>query len=87
MSKDLVQCCFLYDFKVGLSEAASSRRIFQVFGDGTVNERTTRHWFKKFRSGDLSLCDEPRSRRPHALDDGACRLLLRRILVQRVVNL
>ncbi|GFT78844.1 hypothetical protein NPIL_348721, partial [Nephila pilipes] len=46
MSKDLVQCCFLYDFKVGLSEAASSRRIFQVFGDGAVNERTTRHLLK-----------------------------------------
>ncbi|GFY35291.1 histone-lysine N-methyltransferase SETMAR [Trichonephila clavipes] len=51
--------------------AASSRRIFQAFGDSVVNERMARHWFQKFRSGDLSLCDKARTRRPRALNDEA----------------
>ncbi|GFY38874.1 histone-lysine N-methyltransferase SETMAR [Trichonephila inaurata madagascariensis] len=67
--KELDRGCLLYDFKVGLSAAASSRRICQAFGDSAVNERTARHWFQKFRMGDLSLCDKARSIRPQALDD------------------
>ena len=60
-SKDLVRSCLLYDFKVGLLAAASSRRICQAFGDSAVNERTAKRWFQKFKSGDLSLRDEPRT--------------------------
>ncbi|GFY69199.1 histone-lysine N-methyltransferase SETMAR [Trichonephila inaurata madagascariensis] len=71
VSKELVRGCLLYDFKVGLSASASSRRICQAFGDSTVYERTARHWFQKFRSGDLSLCDKGRTGQPHALDDEA----------------
>ncbi|XP_076052678.1 histone-lysine N-methyltransferase SETMAR-like [Oratosquilla oratoria] len=70
VSTDLVRGCMLYDFKVGLSAATSSRRICQSFGDRAMNERTTRRWFKKFKSGDLSLRDEPRSGRPQVLNDG-----------------
>ncbi|GFS59105.1 histone-lysine N-methyltransferase SETMAR [Trichonephila inaurata madagascariensis] len=39
--KELVRGCLLYDFKVGLSAAALSLRICQVFGDSAVNERKT----------------------------------------------
>ncbi|GFS61769.1 histone-lysine N-methyltransferase SETMAR [Trichonephila inaurata madagascariensis] len=69
VSKELVRGCLLYDFKVSLSAAASSRRICQALGDSAVNECTARHWFQKFRSGDLSLCDRARTGRPQALDD------------------
>jgi len=61
----------LYDFKVGLSASASSCRICQAFGENSANDRTARHWFQKFRSGDVSLADEPRSGRTHVLDDEA----------------
>ncbi|GFT40459.1 histone-lysine N-methyltransferase SETMAR [Nephila pilipes] len=71
VSKDLIRRCLLYGFKVGLSEAASCRTICLVFGDSAVNERTASHWFQKFRLGSLSVCDEPRSGRPHILDDEA----------------
>ncbi|GFX93296.1 histone-lysine N-methyltransferase SETMAR [Trichonephila clavipes] len=71
ISKEPVQGCLLYDFKVGLSAAASNRRLCQAFGDSAVNIHTARHWFKKFRSGDLFLCDKARTGRPQALDDEA----------------
>ncbi|GFY64897.1 histone-lysine N-methyltransferase SETMAR [Trichonephila inaurata madagascariensis] len=71
VSKELVRGCLLYDFKMGLSAAASSHRICQAFGDSAVNECIARHWFQKFRSGDLSLCDKAQTGRPQALDDEA----------------
>ncbi|GFY70478.1 histone-lysine N-methyltransferase SETMAR [Trichonephila inaurata madagascariensis] len=39
----------------------------QAFGGSTVDESTVRHWFQKFRSGDLSLWDKARTGRPQAL--------------------
>ena len=69
MSKDVIWSCLLYDFKVDLSASASSLCICQAFGDGAVNECTARCWFQKFKSGDLSLCDEPCSRQPQVLND------------------
>ncbi|GFS39886.1 histone-lysine N-methyltransferase SETMAR [Trichonephila inaurata madagascariensis] len=75
VSKELVRG-LLYDFKVGLSAAASSRRICQAFGDSSVNERTARHWFQKLRSEDLSLCDKARTGRPQALDDEALQVAI-----------
>ncbi|GFV57110.1 histone-lysine N-methyltransferase SETMAR [Trichonephila clavipes] len=76
VSKELVRGCLLYDFKVGLSTAASSRRICQVFGDSAVNERMARNWLQKFRSGDLSLCDKARTGPPQALDDEALQVAI-----------
>ncbi|GFY48374.1 histone-lysine N-methyltransferase SETMAR [Trichonephila inaurata madagascariensis] len=87
VSKELVRDCLLYDFKVGLSAAASSRRIGQAFGSSAVNERTARNWFQKFRSGDLFLCDKARTGRHRPWMTKPCRRPLRRTVVKRVVNL
>ncbi|GFY40750.1 histone-lysine N-methyltransferase SETMAR [Trichonephila inaurata madagascariensis] len=87
VSKELVRGCLFYDFKVGLSVAASSRRICQAFGDSAVNERTARHWFQKFRSGDLFLCDKARTGRHRPWMTQPYRRPLRTTVVKRVVNL
>ncbi|GFT01841.1 histone-lysine N-methyltransferase SETMAR [Trichonephila clavipes] len=59
------------DKKVLAVWAFSLTEVRITFGDSAVNERTARHWFQKFRSGDLSLCDKARTERPQSLDDVA----------------
>ena len=55
---------FLFEFKLNQSGAETDRKINQEFDSDSVNERTVRRWFSKFRSGDFSLEDEPRNGRP-----------------------
>lgn len=67
---------FLYEFKLNQSAAETARKINQAFGNDSVNERTVRRWFAKFRSGDFSLEDEPRSGRPRVIQDEDLRTLV-----------
>lgn len=71
-----LQILFLYEFKLGHSAAKASRNIKSVFGEGCVSERTIRWWFEKFRSGDLSLKNEPRGRPKSVLDEDQLRALV-----------
>ncbi|XP_036202334.1 histone-lysine N-methyltransferase SETMAR-like [Myotis myotis] len=73
--KDL-RILFLYEFKLGHSAATASRNIASVFGEGSVNERTIRWWFEKFRSGDLSLKNEPRGRPRSVLNEDELRAMV-----------
>jgi histone-lysine N-methyltransferase SETMAR len=56
--------CMLYEFQLGNNASAAARNICTALGEGTVAERTCRDWFKRFREGDISLEDYPRSGRP-----------------------
>ncbi|GFX83359.1 histone-lysine N-methyltransferase SETMAR [Trichonephila clavipes] len=76
VSKELVRGCLIYDFKVGLLAAASSRRICQAFGNGAVNECNATDWFQKFQWVDLSFCDKARTEQPQALDDEALQVAI-----------
>ena len=67
---------FLYEFKLNQSTAETARKINMAFGNDSVNERTVRRWFAKFRSGDFSLEDEPRSGRPTVIQDEDLRTLV-----------
>ena len=58
------------------SAAETARKLNQVFGNGSVNERTIRHWFAKFRSGYFSLEDDPRSGRTTVIQDEELRTLV-----------
>lgn len=73
MSKDLIRCSLHSVFKMRFSEAISDHRICQEFRDRVVNVRTAKHWFPKFRPGELSLYDLTLSGRSQALDDEAMR--------------
>lgn len=64
-----------------LSAATSSLRICQAVGENAVNESTAKHWFQTFSSGEVSRADEPRSGRPHVLNDEALKAAIKEDMV------
>jgi histone-lysine N-methyltransferase SETMAR len=66
---------FLYEFKLGHNAAKATHNIIQAFGQDTANERTVRRWFEKFRSGDMSLENEERSRPGTVIDNDQLKAL------------
>ena len=68
-SKLLIHHYLLYDFLSGRSAAESERCINQAFGQDMVSSATCHRWFQKFREGDYSCEDKPRSGRPLVVDE------------------
>ncbi|XP_054706992.1 uncharacterized protein LOC129216802 [Uloborus diversus] len=48
-------------WKKGLSAGAAAKEINDVEVPGSVNERTAQHWFKRFKEGDTTFEEKPRS--------------------------
>ena len=55
-------------WKKRLNAAAAAKEICAVEGEGTVHPSTARKWFQRFRSGDTSLDDKPKSGLPVTTD-------------------
>jgi [histone H3]-lysine36 N-dimethyltransferase SETMAR len=71
-----IRHCLLFEFELGHSAAEAQRHICQALGQDVISSRACEKWFKRFRSGDLSLEDHPRSGRPSQLDSSALRELV-----------
>ncbi|KAL1139196.1 hypothetical protein AAG570_009255 [Ranatra chinensis] len=54
----------LFYFKKGKKAAETCRKICAVYGEDAVTERVCQKWFSRFRSGNFSVQDAPRSGRP-----------------------
>ena len=54
----------LYYFKKGKNITETQEKICAVYGEGAATDWMCQKWFAKFRAGDLSLDDAPRSGRP-----------------------
>ena len=61
MTSQLIRGCLLYEVKLGSSAAEATTKLCSAFGDDAVKDRTARYWFNRFRAGNESLEDEPRS--------------------------
>ena len=70
MAEEKLVCRVLlrHYWKKGLNAAAAAKEICAVEGEGTVHPSTARKWFQRFRSGDTSLDDKPKSGRPVTTD-------------------
>ena len=60
--------CLLYEFDLKHSVAEATRNVCQAMGEGAVHRNTVSVWFSRFSSGECSLEDKPRTRRPMELD-------------------
>ena len=76
MDKKQIRAILLYEFKMGRKATETTCNINQIFGQGTVNERTAQRWFKKFRNGDESLEDEEGRGRSSVIDNNKLRAIM-----------
>lgn len=53
-----IRHCILYEFQLGRKATDAAKNICNALGEGAVSNRTCQRWFKKFRSGNLSIKDE-----------------------------
>ncbi|GFY15500.1 histone-lysine N-methyltransferase SETMAR [Trichonephila clavipes] len=56
-----------YDFKTGLNQEESVKRMQLAFGDESVCRGTVFRWFTEFCSGHNSLQDEEHTGRPRSV--------------------
>ena len=66
----------LYYFKKGKNTTEMQKTICAVYGEGAVTDRTCQKWFAKFRAGDFSLDNAPRSGRPVEVDSDQIETLI-----------
>ena len=48
---------YAYYFKKGSNIAEIQKKVYAVYGEGAVTDRTGQKWVVKFRAGDFSLDD------------------------------
>jgi len=71
-----VRHALLYEFELGHSAAEAHRNIIRAIGADAVSPRSCRLWFQRFRSGDYSIEDHPRTGRPREVDIDRLRALI-----------
>ena len=69
LSKVQIRIILLHEFKLGRKAGEAHENIVKAWGPDVVSIRTTQLWFQKFRSGNMSLEDEPGRGRIRELDD------------------
>lgn len=59
----------LYEYFKGTNAHQCFQNMERVYGSDTPTQQTCYNWFEKFRTGDITLADEPRGRPTPAIND------------------
>lgn len=69
LPKNHIRHVLLFCHETGKNASQAHRDLTQAYGDEAPSVETCRRWYARFRAGDLSLQDLPKSGRPVAVDD------------------
>ncbi|EGI65267.1 Mariner Mos1 transposase [Acromyrmex echinatior] len=65
---------FCFNWKKSVAEA--HRMLVEVYGDTAPTDKSCREWFRRFKDGDFSVEDKPRSGQPKKFEDKELEALL-----------
>ena len=65
---------FCFNWKKSAAEA--HRMLVDVYGDNAPTDKSCREWFRRFKNGDFSVEDRPRSGQPKKFEDKQLEALL-----------
>lgn len=67
-SKLFLRSCLLYEFHQKNLATKATKNICAIYGE-VLQVRQCQKWFRKFKSGNFSLEDKPRSGTPKVIDE------------------
>ena len=67
--------CFVISRKVK-TQIKHTKKIFAMYGEGSLSDQTCQKWFAKFHAGNFSLDDAPQSGRPTEVDSNQIETLI-----------
>ena len=63
-SKAIIRSNLLYEFKNRVKATKAARRIRNAFDEDTVSNEVARFWFRRCKTGNITIEDELRQGRP-----------------------
>ena len=79
MNKSKISIAYECEFRRGTNASQTARNINKVFGDNVANKRTVRRRCERFRSGDLSLENQPCGRPATKIDNDELKAVVEKI--------
>ena len=58
-SKEIIRSNLIYEFKNRVKATEDAHRIRNAFGGDTVSDEHARFWFRRFKTGNETIEDEP----------------------------
>lgn len=76
ITKEHIRFSIHFAFHLKKNAAEAAEMICAAYGENAVSHSTCKRWYQKFRQGDFSLKDEPRTGRPQHFETDELQALL-----------
>jgi len=76
LTKQHLRKVLIFCFNWKKSAAEIHRMLVEVYGDTASTDKSYKEWFRRFKDGDFSVEDKPRSGQPKKFEDKELEVLL-----------